>query len=96
MILSDWEQYSVTYYSDCPANVAKSSIADSKVSIVGPSAAKFVDATQMFGATVGEDCLKLNIWNKHGGEKAKAVLFWLYGGGLPTSSQPYIWARLIV
>jgi len=50
----------------------------------------------MFGATVGEDCLKLNIWNKHGGEKAKAVLFWLYGGGLPTSSQPYIWARLIV
>ncbi|CAD6577325.1 MAG: hypothetical protein ASARMPRED_008220 [Alectoria sarmentosa] len=73
---------STFYYFDCPANVAASSIADSKVSIVGATAAKLIDATQQFGATVGEDCLKLNIWSKHGdGENSKAVLFWLYGGG---------------
>ena len=61
------------------------SIADSKVSLVGPTAAKLIDTTQQFGATVGEDCLKLNIWSKTGtGEKAKAVLFWLYGGGSET------------
>ncbi len=82
----------MTNHRDCPANFAQSSIADSKVSIVGPSAAKLVDATQQFGAAVGEDCLRLNIWSKHGGgEKAKAVLFWLYGGGVPTSLQLDPW-----
>lgn len=68
--------------NDCAANVATASIASSKIPIVGPTAAKIVDSIQQFGTTVGEDCLKLNIWAKHGyGEKAKAVLFWLYGGG---------------
>ncbi|KAL9016369.1 MAG: hypothetical protein Q9185_006288 [Variospora sp. 1 TL-2023] len=68
--------------SDCPANVAQSSVADSNTKIVGPAAAKLVDATQLFGKTVGEDCLKLNVWTKPTqGEKKKAVLFWLYGGG---------------
>ncbi|KAL8986486.1 MAG: hypothetical protein Q9177_004160, partial [Variospora cf. flavescens] len=63
-------------------NVAPSSIADSKVKIVGQTAARLLDATQMFGKAVGEDCLKLNVWTKPTvGEKKKAVLFWLYGGG---------------
>ncbi|KAI4134893.1 MAG: hypothetical protein LQ341_005952, partial [Variospora aurantia] len=66
---------------DCPANVAPSSIADSKVKIVGQTAARLLDATQMFGKAVGEDCLKLNVWTEPTvGEKKKAVLFWLYGG----------------
>jgi cholinesterase len=31
---------------------------------------------------MGEDCLFLNIWTKpQVGEKKKAVLIWLYGGG---------------
>ncbi|KAL8716533.1 MAG: hypothetical protein Q9225_006145 [Loekoesia sp. 1 TL-2023] len=68
--------------NDCPANVPQSSITDSKVNIVGPTAAKLIDATQMFGNAIGEDCLKLNIWTKPiEGEKKKAVLIWLYGGG---------------
>lgn len=69
------------FSDDCPANVATSSIS-TKVAVVGPTAAKLVDATQQLGATVGEDCLTLNIWTKESrGEKAKAVLFWLSGGG---------------
>ena len=32
--------------------------------------------------TYSEDCLTLNIWSKPGsGEKNKAVLIWIYGGG---------------
>lgn len=35
------------------------------------------------GATFSEDCLTLNIWTKpQTGEKSKAVLFWLFGGGV--------------
>jgi cholinesterase len=31
---------------------------------------------------MGEDCLFLNIWTKpQVGEKKKAVMIWLYGGG---------------
>ncbi|KAK3081148.1 hypothetical protein LTS18_009762 [Coniosporium uncinatum] len=34
------------------------------------------------GNTFDEDCLTLNIWTKpQTGERAKAVLFWIYGGG---------------
>ena len=69
--------------SDCPANIAQQSAGSGKVPLTGATAAKFVDATQMFGATVGEDCLKLNVWTKRGSMNGpKAVLFWLYGGGV--------------
>ncbi|KAG6988945.1 hypothetical protein G7Y79_00067g095600 [Physcia stellaris] len=68
--------------ADCPANVATSSIAGGPVPLVGPTAARLIDATQQFRANLGEDCLRLNIWANHGsGSKSKAVLFWLYGGG---------------
>lgn len=34
------------------------------------------------GHKPSEDCLTLNIWTKpQVGEKAKAVMFWIYGGG---------------
>lgn len=34
-----------------------------------------------------EDCLTLNIWTKpQTGEAAKAVLFWVYGGGFSTGA----------
>jgi len=32
--------------------------------------------------TLDEDCLTLNIWTKpQAGDKKKAVLLWIYGGG---------------
>ena len=69
--------------SDCPANVAQKSARIGKVPLTGAAAAKFVDTTQKYGATVGEDCLKLNVWTERGSrEGPKAVLFWLYGGGV--------------
>lgn len=36
--------------------------------------------------TFGEDCLTLNVWVPSGGEKTKAVLLWIYGGGFTTGS----------
>jgi cholinesterase len=34
------------------------------------------------GDKFNEDCLTLNVWSKpHSGEKAKAVMVWIYGGG---------------
>lgn len=39
------------------------------------------------GNRTSEDCLNLNIWTKpQSGEKAKAVLFWLFGGGFMIGS----------
>jgi cholinesterase len=48
------------------------------------------DAVVAYGVAMGgspdhvysEDCLGLNIWTKpQTGEKSKAVLVWIYGGG---------------
>jgi cholinesterase len=33
-----------------------------------------------------EDCLTLNVWVPSNGEKKKAVLLWIYGGGFQTGS----------
>jgi carboxylesterase type B len=34
------------------------------------------------GDKFDEDCLTLNVWSKpQSGEKAKAVMVWIYGGG---------------
>ena len=45
-----------------------------------------------------KDCLTLNVWTKpQSGEKAKAVMVWIYGGGFDigsTASPAYNGARL--
>ena len=50
------------------------------------------------GHDFSEDCLTINVWTKpQTGEKAKAVLLWIYGGGffLGSSAVPiYNGARL--
>lgn len=39
------------------------------------------------GVTYSEECLTLNVWTKRQtGERKKAVLFWIYGGGYRTGS----------
>jgi carboxylesterase type B len=51
-----------------------------------------------YGDAFDEDCLTLNVWTKpDSGEKAKAVLIWIYGGGFAlgnTASPSYNGARL--
>ena len=45
------------------------------------------------GNKYGEDCLGLNIWTKpQTGEKAKAVLIWVHGGGFSSGNvnAPYM------
>ena len=38
--------------------------------------------TSNFGAIYSEDCLFLNVWTRpQVGEKRKAVMIWIYGGG---------------
>ncbi|KAK3080918.1 hypothetical protein LTS18_011964 [Coniosporium uncinatum] len=50
--------------------------------LAGPSAVRLLDQLTQVGNTFDEDCLTLNIWTKpQTGERAKAVLFWIYGGG---------------
>ncbi|KAF2672425.1 alpha/beta-hydrolase [Microthyrium microscopicum] len=55
-------------------------------------------ADRSANATAGEDCLTLNVWTKpQTGEKAKAVMIWVYGGGFgmgKTSDILYDGARL--
>jgi len=50
------------------------------------------------GDTFDEDCLTLNVWSKpQSGEKAKAVMVWIYGGGYNignTANPSYNGARL--
>jgi cholinesterase len=50
-----------------------------------------VDALVQTGVDFSEDCLTINVWTKpQVGEKKKAVLVWLYGGGFTsgTSADP--------
>jgi cholinesterase len=80
---------------DCAANVAAplgsqidySSVADIVKGILGQA-----------GDTFSEDCLTLNVWSKpQSGEKKKAVMVWIYGGGYNTgnsASPTYNGARL--
>lgn len=47
-----------------------------------PTAEQFTNINNENGLPLGEDCLTLNVWTKpQTGEKAKAVLFYIYGGG---------------
>ncbi|KAK2608316.1 hypothetical protein N8I77_006934 [Diaporthe amygdali] len=56
-------------------------------------AAEYLDTIQSQGYAMGEDCLTLNVWTKpQVGEKAKAVLFFIHGGGFQggSSHNPFL------
>lgn len=47
-----------------------------------PTAEEYLNTIQGQGYAMGEDCLTLNVWTKpQVGEKAKAVLLFIHGGG---------------
>jgi cholinesterase len=67
------------YSPDCPAPVGSSPSSQlSYVSVLATVAGIWGQA----GRTQSEDCLTLNVWSKpQVGEKKKAVMAWIYGGG---------------
>ena len=75
--------------SDCPANTqAGSSI---PAGLAGSSSLRILAALAQLEDKFSEDCLTLNVWTKpQTGENAKAVLFWIYGGGFQTGNVSYI------
>jgi len=81
------------YSPDCPANnnAVNASALNQPRGVV-------LAALGQFGDSYDEDCLTLNVWTKpQSGEKAKAVLVWIYGGGFAlgsTASPSYNGARL--
>jgi carboxylesterase type B len=83
------------YSASCPANIVRSS----------NTTINYDSFRQTLLGTVGqigdvwdEDCLTLNVWTKRqAGEKPKAVLVWIYGGGFGsgnTNTPVYNGARL--
>ena len=49
---------------------------------IASKAAAIIMAQGQVNHTMSEDCLSLNIWTKpQSGEKKKAVMVWLHGGG---------------
>ncbi|KAF1991210.1 alpha/beta-hydrolase [Aulographum hederae CBS 113979] len=69
------------YSPDCPANLLPVTD-DSVLPLAGPNSFKLLEDLAQVGNAQSEDCLTLNIWTKpQTGERAKAVLFWIYGGG---------------
>lgn len=52
-----------------------------------PIAEEYLNTIQGQGNAMGEDCLTVNVWTKpQVGEKAKAVLFFIHGGGMCTQN----------
>ena len=52
---------------------------------LAPTAEEYFDTILEYGIALSEDCLTLNVWTKpQMGEKAKAVLLFIHGGGTPT------------
>jgi cholinesterase len=66
---------------DCAANFEDVGLA-AGLDEVNPPGLLYLTELMQLGHKPSEDCLTLNIWTKpQSGEKAKAVLFWIYGGG---------------
>lgn len=69
--------------SDCPCTpytVPSSGLAS-------PEAYRLLAQRAQTGNTFNEDCLTLNIWTKpQVGEKRKAVLLYIHGGGFQTGT----------
>jgi cholinesterase len=80
---------------DCPANVAAAEGSKITYSSVAATIAGILGQA---GDEFSEDCLTINVWTKpQTGEKAKAVMIWIYGGGFNTGnsqSPAYNGARL--
>ena len=67
----------------CPANVAASTGRMEGFMLATPNPMQVLGSLDEQGNTFSEDCLTLNIWTKpQTGEKLKAVLFWIFGGGM--------------
>ena len=50
---------------------------------LAPTAEEYFDIIYEHDVALGEDCLTLNVWTKaQVGEEAKAVLFFIHGGGI--------------
>ena len=45
-----------------------------------------ISITSQLTDTFSEDCLTLNVWVPTGGEKSKAVMIFIYGGGYKSGS----------
>ncbi|KAL9108529.1 MAG: hypothetical protein Q9227_006744 [Pyrenula ochraceoflavens] len=61
---------------------------------LAPTAEQFLSIGNEDGLPLGEDCLTLNVWSKpETGERAKAVLFYIYGGGFQGGHTDGIFTR---
>jgi cholinesterase len=76
----------LTRKSDCAATFQDPSLA-AGLSDANPSGILFLTEMMQLGHEPSEDCLTINIWTKpQVGEKKKAVMFWIYGGGFATGN----------
>ena len=67
----------------CPANVFGSTGSLEGPTPGTPNPMQVLASLDEQGNSFGEDCLTLNIWTKpQTGEKSKAVLLWIFGGGM--------------
>lgn len=64
---------------DCPANVASPKGASITYESISATVGAILGQA---GDEFSEDCLTINVWSKpQTGERGKAVMIWLYGGG---------------
>lgn len=81
---------------DCPANVASPKGASITYESVAATVGGILGQA---GDQFSEDCLTINVWSKpQTGEKAKAVMIWIYGGGKrrPQSWSGYKFLKLMI
>ncbi|KAL2074245.1 hypothetical protein VTL71DRAFT_8023 [Oculimacula yallundae] len=85
------EYLGIPYGDSCPSNggfTFAAVLANSSSLNLAPSALQVLDSSiGQTGEILNEDCLTLNVWTKpQSGEKKKAVLLWIHGGGFTTGS----------
>lgn len=75
--------YNATQWgNDCPTGDRTAQVENLKKAGLH-LAATIEGGLMQIGHNFSEDCLTLNVWTKpQTGEKAKAVLLWIYGGGM--------------
>ncbi|KAK1145265.1 hypothetical protein N8T08_004418 [Aspergillus melleus] len=77
------EYLGIPVRNDCPSN----RIPMRQAHLGGLIGEKITRALSQEDSVLDEDCLTINIWTKpQEGEKKKAVLFWIYGGGFSIGS----------